>query len=402
MKHRRRGDGAPAQQLVSFRIGLRGLLLIFAFWTVFGVATAANELVSPFRPRPFREDLVFLTFLGANLWAALTPLALWFVGRFSLEEGNGLRRVVLYLMLAGVLAVLVTSVLALVGTQLMDAPRPPPGSEAPGPPVPPLRRTFATSLRVLVRYRFLTDLMASLLVIAAGLAYDYFRRFQARQEEAILLREQLTESRLQVLRTQLNPHFLFNTLNAVSGLVTQDPRGVRRMIARLSEVLRYSLDGAQEQEVTLEKELDILRRYLEILEIRYQGRLVTEVSAEPDVLHALVPTLILQPLAENAMTHGVSRAGGHGRIEVHARGVGRELVITVRDTGAGDEEEAASPERGLGGMGLRHIRQRLEQLYGGEYRLALRPHPERGMIAEIALPYHTRPTAGAQEALDNA
>src|SRR5690606_4588411 len=137
---------------------------------------------------------------------------LWFVGRFSLEEGNGLRRVVLYLMLAGVLAVLVTSVLALVGSQLMDAPRPPPGSEAPGPPVPPLRRTFATSLRVLVRYRFLTDLMASLLVIAAGLAYDYFRRFQARQEEAILLREQLTESRLQVLRTQLNPHFLFNTL----------------------------------------------------------------------------------------------------------------------------------------------------------------------------------------------
>src|SRR5690606_41951476 len=115
--HRKRKLTGAAERPIPARIGVRALLLIFAFWTVFGVATAANELVSPFRPRPFREDLVALTFVGANLWAALTPLALWFVGRFSLEEGNGLRRVVLYLMLAGGLAVLVTSVLALICTQ---------------------------------------------------------------------------------------------------------------------------------------------------------------------------------------------------------------------------------------------------------------------------------------------
>jgi len=141
----------------------------------------------------------------------------------------------------------------------------------------------------------------------------------------------------------------------------------------------------------------MLRRYLEILEIRYQGRLVTEVTAEPDVLDALVPTLILQPLAENAMTHGVARASGHGRIEVRAHGAGEELVLTVRDTGAGAGAAAAPSPRGLGGLGLRHMRQRLEQLYETAYRLELKPHPERGMVAEIALPYHTGPSAGRKE-----
>lgn len=385
---------------MPLRIGPHALLLIFGFWSMFAVATAANELMSPFRPRPFRGDLVALTFLGAYLWAALTPLALWAISRYSLEQGNRARRVVLYIILAGFAALLVSCVLAVVGSQLLDAPRqPPPLAEA---GLAPSGRSFRRVLLVLIRFRFLTDLVASLLVLAAGLAYDYFQRFQARQAEAILLREQLVESRLQVLRTQLNPHFLFNTLNAVSGLVARDPSGVRRMIARLSDVLRYSLDGAQEQEIRLEKELDILRRYLEILEIRYQGRLVTEVTADPDVLDALVPTLILQPLAENAMTHGVARAGGHGRIEVHARRAGDELVLTVRDTGAGAEAEAAPPEHGLGGLGLRHIRQRLEQLYGVAGRLELQPHPEGGTVAELALPYHTGSSAVAKGALERA
>jgi two-component system LytT family sensor kinase len=418
VRHRQRANGTAAEQLIPFRIGPLALLLIFGFWTMFAVATAANELMSPFRPRPFRGDLVALTFLGAYLWAALTPLALWFISWYSLEQGNRARRVVLYILLAGVLALLVSSALALVGSQLFNPPGQPPQLADVG--LAPRRRALGRALLVLIRFRFLTDLVASLLVLAAGLAYDYFQRFQARQAEAILLREQLVESRLQVLRTQLNPHFLFNTLNAVSGLVAKDPSGVRRMIARLSDVLRYSLDGAHEQEIRLEKELDILHRYLEILEIRYQGRLVTEVRAEPDVLDALVPTLILQPLAENAMTHGVGRAGGYGRIEVHARRAGDELVVTVRDTGAGVEAEAAPPQgggraeapggdarsghpddrAGLGGIGLRHIRQRLEQLYGSAYRLELHPHPEGGTVAELALPYHTGTSAVAKEALE--
>lgn len=387
MLHRKRKLTGAAERPIPARIGVRALLLIFAFWTVFGVATAANELVSPFRPRPFREDLVALTFVGAYLWAAVTPLGIWFVGRFSLEQGSRPRRVVLYLLFAGLLALLVSSILALVGSVMVDPAPANPAPDAPG--LPPLQRSFRRALLALIRYRFLTDLMAALLVIAAGLVFDYFRRFQARQAEAILLREQLVESRLQVLRNQLNPHFLFNTLNAVAGLVSSDPQGVRRMIARLSDVLRYSLDGAQQQVVRLEREFDVLRRYLEILEIRYQGRLVTTVTADPEALDALVPALILQPLAENAMTHGVSRAGGRGRIDVHARVAGAELFLTVQDTGAGPDGDATSPQQGLAGIGLRHIRQRLEQLYGAAYRLELRPLPEYGAVAEVVIPFRT-------------
>ena len=399
MGHRQRKDLSDAERPAPLRVGARALLLIFGFWTIFAVATAANELVSPFRPRPFREDLVALTFLGAYLWAALTPIAFWFVGRYSLEEGSRPRRVLMYILLAGVLALLVSTVLAFVGSGVVDPSRQTvPESEGGRRPGSPPRMAYGSWMLLLVRYRLLIDLMASLLVVAAALAFDYFRRFQARQAEALVLREQLMESRLQVLRTQLDPHFLFNTLNAVSGLVATDPGAVRRMIARLSDVLRYSLDGARDGESRLGKELDILRRYLEILEIRYQGRLRTEVSAEPDVLDALVPTLILQPLAENAMTHGVARAGGRGRIEVGARRVGDDLLLCVQDTGPGADGGSEQPEeRGLGGMGLRHIRQRLDQLYGSAARVQLRAQPEGGMIAEIVLPYHTRATGGEVE-----
>lgn len=386
MQHQPIAEGTSAAPPVPLRMGVGALLLILAFWTVFAVATMANELMSPFGPRWFSREFVTMNFLGAYLWAALTPGALWLVSRYSLEEGNRAGRILLYLVVAGALALLVSFVLALVGNQMLGGGRRAIELSAPGRL--PLHRPFRSWLGVLIRSRFLIDLMASLLVISAGIAWDYFRRSQARRAEAALLREQLVDSRLQVLRAQLNPHFLFNTLNAVSGLVASDPPGVRRMIARLGEVLRYSLDGAREQETRVEDELDILRRYLEILEIRYQGRLTTEVTADPEVLDALVPTLILQPLAENAMTHGVARAGGRGRIVVRARRVDDELVLTVRDTGAGDGAEGGATEGGLGGMGLRHVGQRLEQLYGSAHRLELRPHPEGGMIAEIALPYH--------------
>ena len=389
MQHRQPEHGATVERASRYGIGWRTLLLIFGFWTIFAVVATANELMSPFgSPRPFRREIVGLTFLGAYLWAALTPLVLWFTTRYSLEQGHRTRRLLLYALVAVGLALLVSGALALVAGQLGELRR-----QLGIEPRRQLRFGYRSLLPVMVRFRFLSDLMASLLVLAAGTAYDFFRRFQARREEATLLRAQLVESRLEVLRAQLDPHFLFNTLNAVSGLVERDPRGVRRMIARLGEVLRFSLDGAQEQEIRLEQELDILRRYLEILEIRYQGRLATEVSPDPDVLNALVPTLVLQPLAENAMKHGVGPAGGHGRIEVRARRVGEELVLTVRDTGAEGEPQAAPPEPVGGGMGLRHTRQRLEQLYGSSYRLELAREPRGGMIAEIHLPYHTAPAA---------
>jgi LytS/YehU family sensor histidine kinase len=207
------------------------------------------------------------------------------------------------------------------------------------------------------------------------------------QAQSAELHAQLAEARLATLHARLNPHFLFNTLNAVSALVAKDPKGVRDMIALLSELLRHALTDTREQEIPLREELRLLRLYLEILEIRYQGQLRTVVTVDADVHEALVPNLVLQPLVENAMKHGIDRAGGHGTIEVLAYRNGDDLVLSVRDTGAGDD--AAARPAGEGGVGLRLTRERLAELYGSEQRLELKPAAGGGTTARVTLPYHT-------------
>jgi two-component system, LytTR family, sensor kinase len=206
------------------------------------------------------------------------------------------------------------------------------------------------------------------------------------QAQSAELQAQLAEARLNVLRARLNPHFLFNTLNAVSALVAKDPRGVRDMIALLSELLRHALSETTEQEIPLRDELRLMRLYLEILEIRYQGQLRTAIIADADVQDALVPNLILQPLVENAMKHGIDRAGGHGVIEVRARRDGDSLILVVHDTGQGDDP---APPPHVGGVGLRLTRDRLAEMYGSGQQLELVPVAGGGMCASITLPYHT-------------
>jgi two-component system, LytTR family, sensor kinase len=201
------------------------------------------------------------------------------------------------------------------------------------------------------------------------------------------LQAQLADARLAALRTQLNPHFLFNTLHAVSALVERDPRGVRRMIARLSELLRTTLDGADEQEVPLEQELTFTHRYLEIMQIRFQGRLSIESQVEPAVLDALVPNLILQPLVENAIKHGVSKIDVEGRIQIQARRDGERLVLCVRDNGPRASESVL---RAAEGIGLRNTRERLLELYGSEQSFTLRGAEDGGVVAEVIIPFHKR------------
>jgi LytS/YehU family sensor histidine kinase len=272
-------------------------------------------------------------------------------------------------------------------------------------------------LRVLVRtlrHWYFQELVTFFGVFAAGLVSDLSRRYRAREREAAHLQSQasqleaeqaelraraarlqaqsaglhaqLADARLVVLRTRLNPHFLFNTLNAVSALVASDPKAGRDMIALLSELLRHALAESREQEIPLREEVRLLRLYLEILEIRYQGQLRTEVTADAGVHDALVPNMILQPLVENAMKHGVDRAGGRGTIEVLADRVGDDLVLTVRDTGPVD---AGAPSSGSAGLGQRLPRERLAELYGTEQRLELTPSPGGGMTARVVLPYRT-------------
>jgi LytS/YehU family sensor histidine kinase len=236
----------------------------------------------------------------------------------------------------------------------------------------------------------LNDFIIYLGVVAAGLARAFSLRYRAQREEsmrvAAQLRAQLAEARLDALRMQLDPHFLFNTLHAISSLVERDPRGVRRMISRLSELLRHTIEGPNEQETTLREELDLLRRYLEIMEVRFQGRLEISTDVQERALDALLPNLILQPIVENAIKHGVNKIEGTGRIALRGRIDGGELVLSV-------ENNAPLTEAGPGtGVGLSNTRARLAHLYGDEQRFELRgvDGVTPTTIAEIRLPYHTR------------
>ncbi len=240
------------------------------------------------------------------------------------------------------------------------------------------------------QFWFTDELLFYLVILMAGFARSYYFQQKARQEEAARLEEraealeaQLTEARLEALRMQLNPHFLFNTLHAVSTLVDRDPAGVRRMIARLSELLRHVLDEEAPQEVPLSQELEFLDDYFEIQSIRFQGRLDTAVDVPSDLYDAQVPNLILQPIVENAIKHGASQVRGVGRIEVRGRHEDDRLVLTVTDNGPG------LPESQEDGFGLRNVRARLEGLYGDDQALHMETVPDGGTRAVLALPHHT-------------
>ena len=162
------------------------------------------------------------------------------------------------------------------------------------------------------------------------------------------------------------------------------------MIARLSELLRYAIDRNRSDEVPLREELAFIRRYIEIMEIRFQGRLRVRMEIASDVLDALVPDFILQPIVENALEHGVSRAAGAGEITIAARRDGDRVILTVRDNGPGISENVSS-----GGVGVANTRERIEHLYGDQGKLMLAPAAEGGTIAEILIPFRAAGASGA-------
>lgn len=365
-----------------FRLRPSEVLGILVFWAFLAALTATGRILDPRTPeRPeISSALISLAFIEYSLWAALTVPIVWIANRFSRDAISPVVRVAVLVGLGVLIAILVDSALLQARGHLLL-----PFSGR--PPRPP-------GFGNIVRFEFLDDLMVYFAVLGAALARNYFLRYQARVEEtqalkaeAALLQARLAEAQLAVLRTQLNPHFLFNTLHAISSLVERDARGVRRMIARLSELLRHTLEQTSEQEVTLDRELELLSRYLDIMEVRFQGRLDVTQKVDDDVRNALVPNLVLQPLVENALKHGVTAIEGPGHVEVAARRDGNAIVLTVRDNGPGP----ARPN--IDGLGLRNTTARLTQLYGETQSFSLRPAAGGGTIAEVRLPYHVAGTA---------
>jgi two-component sensor histidine kinase len=231
-----------------------------------------------------------------------------------------------------------------------------------------------------------------------GVTYigGYRRRLRERELATTQLSEQLALARVQALRMQINPHFLFNAMNSISMLVRdRKQEEAVKTIAGLSDLLRYVLDETADQEVPLRRELAFIERYLSIEQIRFQDRLRVSVSAPEDALDALVPNLVLQPLVENAIRHGVSRSAALTTIEISAHVKNERLVLQVLDDGPGFTDE--TPRAASSGLGIANTRKRLTQLYGDGYVLELDQRAPHGVAVRLSLPLHTTPVLNGAE-----
>jgi two-component system LytT family sensor kinase len=240
-----------------------------------------------------------------------------------------------------------------------------------------------------MRYRFFMEggkqfigYWAAYTVVAA---IAYARDNREREVAAARLERQLTDARLQALKMQLNPHFLFNALNLISAHVQSDPHKADAMIVHLSDFLRMTLRHAETQEVPLETELEFLTAYLEIMRARFEDRLVVDLQVADEARAGLVPHLVLQPLVENAIAHALARDGAQARLRLVAGRSGAHLRLVLEDNGPGLAPSAAE-RRGLG-VGLRNTTERLRRLYGADQRLEISEPAEGGVRLEIEVPY---------------
>lgn len=307
-------------------------------------------------------------------FAALVPGVFFLVSRFRLDGPQRYWRIAIH----GVGAVLFTVMHAALYLTLTFW-------------LPPLSSTAtrATIFISVIRDYAAADFLSYWAVVASFYMLHYYRESQRREIAAARLQMTLTETRLQVLRSQLNPHFLFNTLNSISTLALKgDHQATVDMLARLSDLLRVSLDDRCPQEVSLSKELEFLELYLAIQRIRFADRLNIRQRVPPDVLDALVPSMILQPLAENAIRYGIDAHCGRGVITIESERQNGQLVLRVRDSGPGFPLEGTRP-RIRPGVGLANTHARLEQLYGPHQQLVFGRSEEGGGIVTVTIPFHT-------------
>jgi LytS/YehU family sensor histidine kinase len=314
------------------------------------------------------------------VWLLLSPLAFRLARRFPVRGRRRWRNLALHLPLGAAFLLLAMAVVVMVKTPLIP--------QAPRDPASMLRLGWSEYLRTLGWVFPFYGLLVSV-----AHAVDAYRDSHRRALRGVRLQALLERAQRDLLRMQLQPHFLFNTLHAVSALMARDVPSARRMIARLSDLLRLALDDDARHEVTVEEEVDFLERYAAIQKIRFGGRLSVEYEIDAAARRLLVPRLVLQPLVENAIGHGLSRLERGGCVTVRATTDGRRLTVRVLDDGRGLDPGAAPRE----GVGLGNTRARLAQLYGPDASLVLAGREEGGCEARIELPASTVERAAGPE-----
>ena len=247
--------------------------------------------------------------------------------------------------------------------------------------------SFGEAFQPLLLKTFQYNLWVYWVIIAVTHAFDYYRKFHERELRASELEKRLAQARLQALQSQLNPHFLFNTLHTISALMHKDVEAADRMVMKLSELLRTALDNSGTHEVALREELDFLGKYLEIEKTRFRERLSVEMEIAPETLEAAVPNLVLQPLVENAIRHGVERHARPGKIVLRSQARDGELELQVQDNGSGIDHEKSRE-----GIGISNTRSRLQQLYGAGQKFELQNLAAGGLLARVVIPFRRNRT----------
>jgi sensor histidine kinase YesM len=347
--------------------------LVCCFWIVMGLVTSFQTyyFLSSVKQGPPATQAFYLASSFSIIWAIFTPLIFWLARRFPLERATIKKHLPLHLFFSVVVGLLVRLIFLLA------------------------------QFRPLSTQRVMSDLVTTFdyqamvywVMLAIHEGFLYYGKYQEGKLRAAQLETQLFQAQLAGLRMQLQPHFLFNTLNVINSLVFESKDRASEMIVRLSEFLRLSLETNVEQEVTLARELDFIERYLEIERVRFDERLEVTYQIDPATYDLLVPNLLLQPLVENAIKHGISRLARGGKLVIGAIGGNETLSVFVANSGPGLSSDPLKAERK--GIGLSNTVSRLTALYGLAHRFELKNWHEGGVEAWVTFP--VRPASVQQE-----
>jgi signal transduction histidine kinase len=353
----------------------------FAIWTLFGLFfTSQAYLAQTYFGRGLSFGDALMRWMScAYAWALLTPLVVRLGRHFPIDRQRWRAALAVHLP-----ASLAFSLAAMLLFSLAEQALQPSGQFLTRDA---FAKLFAAGLNI--------DLLIYATLVGALYAAEHYRCYRERELIAAELQAALAHAELSALRAQLHPHFLFNTLNSIGILMEEDARAARKMLVHLGDLLRTLLKAERTEEVSLREELALLESYLEIERVRFHDRLQVNVRVDPEVLDARVPDLLLQPLVENAIKHGVVPRPAGGRVEILVQRQDARLRLEVRDDGPGLDPLRAAQAAGGSGVGLANTRVRLEKLYGDRQQFELKRGEPHGLCVVLTLPFRLQPEGAA-------
>jgi LytS/YehU family sensor histidine kinase len=347
----------------------RNGFVVFGIWTLLGVIFSFSKYVNYLSGES-----------PISIWAAVSsampewyifaflsvPLP-WLFRRFPIRRDSWFLPVILYLIVS-----ILFSALHTIFSHLLQ------------PDMYPLSFVVSPALKYHVIAHYSFNILVFAGILGFNLVLKYNRKLRERELHTSRLKARLAQSQLEVLRNQIQPHFLFNTLHSIAALMYERPESAHDMMTHLSDLLRLSLDSSGRQQVTLEEENFFLRHYIDIQQTRFGDRLKFSVDIQPETINALVPAFFLQPLVENAIRHGIAPYEIMGRIDIRSRVLNGKLSVQIKDNGPGIEGDLESATGD--GVGISNFRERLQQLYGDDQNLTFKNDPEGGLIVNIEIP----------------